>query len=33
MKYLEKHPRIMILVGIFGISLSSIFVKYSQAAC
>jgi len=30
MKYLEKHPFIMILVGILGISLSSIFVKYSQ---
>lgn len=31
MKYLEKHPMIMIIVGILGISLSSIFVKYSQA--
>lgn len=31
MKYLEKHPMIMIVVGIFGISLSSIFVKYSDA--
>ena len=31
MKYLEKHPIIMIVVGIFGISLSSIFVKYSAA--
>jgi len=31
MKYLEKHPMIMIVVGIFGISLSSIFVKYSAA--
>ena len=30
MKYLEKHPIIMILVGVFGISLSSIFVKYSS---
>ena len=31
MKYIEKHPMIMIVVGIFGISLSSIFVKYSTA--
>lgn len=31
MNYLEKHPMIMIVVGIFGISLSSIFVKYSSA--
>ena len=31
MKYIEKHPMIMILVGILGISLSSIFVKYSPA--
>ncbi len=31
MKYLEKHPMIMIVVGIVGISLSSIFVKYSTA--
>jgi len=31
MKYLEKHPMIMIVVGILGISLSAIFVKYSQA--
>ena len=31
MKYLEKHPMIMIVVGIVGISLSSIFVKYSAA--
>lgn len=31
MKYLEKHPMIMIVVGVFGISLSSIFVKYSAA--
>jgi len=29
--YLEKHPMIMIVVGVLGISLSSIFVKYSQA--
>ena len=31
MKYLEKHPLIMIIVGVIGISLSSIFVKYSTA--
>ena len=31
MKYLEKHPMIMIVVGVVGISLSSIFVKYSTA--
>lgn len=31
MKYIEKHPMIMIAVGILGISLSSVFVKYSQA--
>ena len=31
MNYIEKHPMIMIVVGVFGISLSSIFVKYSAA--
>ena len=31
MKYLEKHPMIMIVIGILGISVSSIFVKYSEA--
>jgi len=31
MKYLEKHPMTMIIIGIMGISLSSIFVKYSTA--
>ena len=31
MKYIEKHPIIMIVVGVIGISLSSIFVKYSTA--
>ena len=31
MKLMEKHPMIMILVGVMGISLSSIFVKFSQA--
>lgn len=31
MSYFEKHPMIMIIIGIIGISLSAIFVKYSQA--
>ena len=31
MKYIEKHPITMILVGILGISVSSIFVRYSSA--
>lgn len=31
MKYIEKHPVIMIVIGVFGISLSSIFVKYASA--
>ncbi len=31
MRYLEKHPMSMILVGIVGISLSSILVRYSAA--
>ncbi len=31
MKYIEKHPMIMIVIGVIGISLSSIFVKYSAA--
>ena len=31
MRYLEKHPMIMIVIGILGISLSSIFVKFSTA--
>lgn len=31
MKFLEKHPMVMIVVGVVGISLSAIFVKYSQA--
>lgn len=29
MKFIEKYPIIMIVVGVIGISLSSIFVKYS----
>ena len=31
MNYLEKHPFIMIVIGVMGISLSAIFVKLSQA--
>lgn len=31
MRYIEKHPMTMIVIGILGISLSSIFVKYSNA--
>ena len=31
MSYIEKHPMIMIITGIFGISLSSILVKFSDA--
>lgn len=31
MKYIEKHPMIMIVVGIMGISLSAIFVRYADA--
>lgn len=31
MNYLQKHPMIMLVIGILGISLSSIFVKYSDA--
>ena len=31
MKYFEKHPMLMILVGVIGISLSAIFVRFSQA--
>ena len=31
MKTIEKHPMIMIVIGVIGISLSSIFVKYSAA--
>ena len=29
MKFIEKNPIIMIVVGVLGISLSSIFVKFS----
>ena len=31
MKTIEKHPMIMIIIGVIGISLSSIFVKFSAA--
>lgn len=31
MKNLEKHPMIMIVVGVLGISMSAIFVRYSTA--
>lgn len=31
MKFLEKHPAVMVVIGVMGISLSSIFVKYAQA--
>ena len=31
MKYAEKHPQIYVVIGVIGISLSSIFVRYSQA--
>ena len=31
MKYIEDHPIIMIVVGVLGISMSAIFVKYSTA--
>lgn len=31
MKYIEKHPMIMIVIGILGISMSAILVRYSDA--
>lgn len=31
MKFIEKNPMIMIVVGVLGISLSSIFVRFSSA--
>lgn len=31
MQYIDKHPMIMIVIGVLGISLSAIFVKYSAA--
>lgn len=31
MRYLEKHPMVMIILGVMGISVSAIFVRYSEA--
>ena len=31
MKFMEKHPMILLIIGVIGISLSSIFVRFSQA--
>ncbi len=31
MKYLEKHPMIMVIVGVVGVSLSAILVRFSDA--
>ena len=31
MNYIERHPMIMIVIGVLGISMSAIFVKYSAA--
>ena len=31
MKFVERNPMIMIIIGVMGISLSAIFVRYSQA--
>ena len=31
MNYAEKHPQIYVVIGVIGVSLSSIFVRYSQA--
>lgn len=31
MKYFEKHPMTMLAIGVLGVSLSAIFVKFSQA--
>lgn len=31
MKLIQKHPIVMIMIGVLGISLSSIFLKYSTA--
>lgn len=30
MKYIEKHPMIMVIVGLLGVSLSSIFVRLAD---
>lgn len=31
MKYIEKHPMVMIVIGVMGVSVSSIFVRFSAA--
>ena len=31
MKYLERHPMFMVVIGVLGVSLSSILVRYSAA--
>ena len=31
MKYLEKHPMLMVIVGVVGVSLSAILVRFSDA--
>ena len=31
MKYIEKHPMVMILVGVMGISMSAILLLFSTA--
>ena len=31
MKYFDKHPLLMIVIGVIGIGLSSIFVRLSEA--
>ena len=31
MRFVEKRPMVMIVLGVAGISLSSIFVKFSTA--
>ena len=31
MKFFEKHPMIMVVIGIFGISMSAILIRYSTA--
>ena len=31
MKYFEKHPLPLVITGVIGVSLSAIFVRYSQA--
>ena len=31
MRYIKKHPMIMIVIGVLGVSLSAIFVRFSTA--